>query len=90
MPKSSSKIHHKIFRRYIPVLNICMENKQLTVADMASLKAIIEAANSRGAFKATELTTVGMLYDKLSYFVEQSQAQLQAQAQTQPVQGESQ
>jgi hypothetical protein len=31
-----------------------------------------------------------MLYDKLAYFVEQSQAQLQAQAQTQPVQGESQ
>ncbi len=90
MPKSSSKIYHKIFRRYIPVLNICMENKQLTVADMASLKAIIEAANSRGAFKATELTTVGMLYDKLAYFVEQSQAQLQAQAQTQSVQGESQ
>ena len=90
MPKSSSKIYHKIFRRYIPVLNICMENKQLTVADMASLKAIIEATNSRGAFKATELTTVGMLYDKLAYFVEQSQAQLQAQAQTQPVQGESQ
>lgn len=65
-----------------------MENKQLTVADMASLKAIIEAANSRGAFKATELTTVGMLYDKLAHFVEQ--AQLQAQAQTRPVQGESQ
>jgi hypothetical protein len=31
-----------------------------------------------------------MLYDKLAYFVEQSQAQLQAQAQTQSVQGESQ
>ena len=73
----------------MPVLNICMENKQLTVADMASLKAIIEAANSRGAFKATELTTVGMLYDKLAHFVEQSHAQLQAQAQTHPVQGDS-
>jgi hypothetical protein len=90
VPKSSSKIHHKIFRWRMPVLNICMENKQLTVADMASLKAIIEAANSRGAFKATELTTVGMLYDKLAHFVEQSQAQLQAQNQIQPVQGDSQ
>lgn len=60
-----------------------MENKQLTVADMASLKSIIEAANARGAFKAQELSTVGMLYDKLAYFVEQSNAQLQAQAQNQ-------
>jgi hypothetical protein len=31
-----------------------------------------------------------MLYDKLAHFVEQSHAQLQAQAQTQPVQGDSQ
>jgi hypothetical protein len=61
-----------------------MENKQLTVADMASLTALIEAANARGAFKAAELSTVGMLYDKLTYFVEQSQSQLQAQAQNQP------
>jgi len=58
-----------------------MENKQLTVADMASLKAVIEAANSRGAFKASELTTVGMLYDKLEFFVAQSQAQMIAQNQ---------
>lgn len=65
-----------------------MENKQLTVADMASLKSIIEAANARGAFKAQELSTVGMLYDKLAYFVEQSQAQLQAQNQLQQAQGE--
>jgi len=64
-----------------------MENKQLTVADMASLKALIEAAHTRGAFKVGELTTVGMLYDKLTYFIEQSQAQLQ-QNQTQQAQGE--
>lgn len=54
-----------------------MENKQLTVADMASLKGLIEAACTRGAFKAAEMSTVGIIYDKLEYFVEQSTAQLQ-------------
>ena len=67
-----------------------MENKQLTIADIASLKAIIEMAHTRGTFKTEELSTVGMLYDKLNYFIEQSQAQLQAQAdeQQQQAQGE--
>ena len=67
-----------------------MENKQLTIADMASLKAIIEMSHTRGAFKTEELSTVGMLYDKLNYFIAQSQAQLQAQAdeQNQQAQGE--
>lgn len=69
----------KMFSQHFSSLNITMENKQLTVADMASLKSLIEAATQRGAFKAGELSTVGMLYDKLAYFVEQSTAQLQAQ-----------
>jgi len=58
-----------------------MDNKQLTVADMANLKAIIEAAHARGAFKTAELSTVGMLYDKLDFFVAQAQAQMQSQPQ---------
>jgi len=65
-----------------------MENKQLTVSDIASLKALLEAAHARGAFKMGELSTVGLLYDKLAYFVEQAQAQLQ-QNQTQQAQGEN-
>lgn len=47
-----------------------MENTQLTVADMASLKSLLEAACTRGAFKAPEMSAVGLLYDKLSRFVE--------------------
>jgi hypothetical protein len=67
-----------------------MENKQLTIADMASLKSIIEMAHARGTFKTEELSLVGMIYDKLSYFVVQSQAQLQEQAEQnqQQAQGE--
>ena len=59
-----------------------MDNsQQLTVADMASIKTLIEAAATRGAFKAAELSTVGAVYDKLSRFVELSTQQLQKQAQ---------
>jgi hypothetical protein len=56
-----------------------MENVQLTVGDMASLKGLLEAACNRGAFKATEMSTVGAIYDKLSKFVEVTTAQLAAQ-----------
>jgi hypothetical protein len=62
-----------------------MENAQLTVADMASIKGIIEAACTRGAFRAAEMSTVGEIYNKLSLFVEQTAAQLQQES---PQQGE--
>jgi hypothetical protein len=56
-----------------------MENAQLTIADMASLKGLLEAAANRGAFKAHEMSTVGVIYDKLSKFVEVTTAQLAEQ-----------
>ena len=60
-----------------------MENTQLTIADMASLKSLLEAACNRGTFKANEMSTVGIIYDKLSKFVEQQTAYLAAQQQAQ-------
>lgn len=57
-----------------------MEPVQLTVADLSSLRSIIEAASQRGAFKANELTQVGTVYDKLSAFLQASQAQIEAAA----------
>ena len=60
-----------------------MENTQLTLADLASVKNIIEAASARGAFKAEELTQVGSMYDKLSAFLAQAQAQQKAQEEAQ-------
>jgi len=62
-------------------LNIYMENVQLTIGDMASLKALLEAAVNRGAFRANELTTVGAVYDKLSQFVDAATGQLAEQQQ---------
>lgn len=79
----------KMFSQHFSFLNITMENRNLTIADMASLKSLIEAASTRGAFKAAELSTVGSIYDKLAWFIEQSTAQLQAQqAQAPDTQGE--
>ena len=52
-----------------------MENAQLTIADLASLKQIIDAACTRGAFKASEMKQVGELYEKLGLFIESVQAQ---------------
>ena len=66
-----------------------MENTQLTLADLASTKNIIEAATSRGAFKAEELSQVGAVYDKLSKFLAQAQAQQAAEAQEEQTQGEA-
>lgn len=54
-----------------------MENVQLTVADLASLKSLLEAACTRGSFKAHEMSMVGNVYDKLSQFVNQTAAQAQ-------------
>ena len=69
-----------------------MENVSLTLADMASLKNLIEAATARGAFRANEMSTVGGIYDKLDAFLTATQAQLAAQAEAQqpaePTQGE--
>jgi hypothetical protein len=58
-----------------------MENVQLTIGDMASLKALLEAAVNRGAFRANELSTVGAVYDKLAQFVEAATGQLAEQQQ---------
>lgn len=66
-----------------------MENAQLTIADLASLHSLIDAACTRGAFKAAEMRAVGETYDKLTRFLEASKQQAQAQAeQAQQPQGE--
>jgi len=64
-----------------------MENTQLTIADLASLRTLLEAAANRGAFKAAEMSTVGAVYDKLSKFLEFTAAQAQ---QSQPAQQQAQ
>ena len=64
-----------------------MENTQLTITDMVSIKNIIDAACTRGAFKASEMKLVGELYEKLGLFIESVQAQ--AVEQSAKTQGEA-
>lgn len=59
---------------------------ELTVQDLQSLKAIIDVASQRGAFKPNEMMTVGQTYGKLEAFL--GAVAQQQQAQTEGVQGE--
>jgi hypothetical protein len=67
-----------------------MENAQLTIADLASIHTLIDAACTRGAFKAPEMSRVGEIYDKLTRFLEAATQQAQEQAeQANPPQGDT-
>ena len=52
---------------------------QITIADLDTLKNIVDLASSRGAFRGAELTQVGAIYDKLMAFLNEVIAQAQAQ-----------
>ena len=61
------------------IVNICMDNTQITIQDLDMLKNIIDLASSRGAFRAAEMKDVGEVYNKLSAFLEAVVAQAQSQ-----------
>ena len=61
--------------------------EQLSIADLISLKNLIDAACTRGAFKAGEMRSVGEVYDKLSAFI--NAAELQQAATQDQIQGET-
>jgi hypothetical protein len=48
---------------------------QLTVADIATIKTLLEAACARGAFRANEMSQVGATYDKIDRFLTQASMQ---------------
>ena len=64
-----------------------MENTQLTIADLGSIKSLLDTACARGTFKGGEMRVVGDIYDKLSAFLEAATQTAQATEQT-PNQGE--
>jgi uncharacterized protein YggE len=56
-----------------------MENTtQITVADLDTIKNIIDLACTRGAFRGAEVSQVGAVFDKLTVFLEAVVAQAQA------------
>lgn len=56
---------------------------ELNLNDLAAIRNLIEVVTQRGVFKANELSSAGVLYDKLSAFLNAAQAQSQAQQQQQ-------
>jgi hypothetical protein len=57
------------------------QSNELTINDLASVKAIIDLASQRGAFKPTEMIAVGQTYAKISAFLENVAKQAEAQKQ---------
>jgi hypothetical protein len=51
---------------------------ELTINDLATMKAIIDLASERSAFKPAEMTAVGSVYNKLDAFLKAIQEQQKA------------
>jgi len=75
-----AKINHDVK----PVVNICMDDTQITIADLDMIKNVIDLASTRGAFRAAEMKQVGEVYDKLTAFLAAVVAQAQAQETQEP------
>jgi hypothetical protein len=43
---------------------------ELTIADLTNLRAVIDVAAQRGAFRAAEMAAVGAAFNKLNSFLE--------------------
>ena len=56
-----------------------MDNQQITIADLDTIKNIIDLACTRGAFRGAEISQVGAVYDKLSLFLDAVIAQAKEQ-----------
>ena len=56
------------------------DSNTLTVNDIATVRNIIDLACRRGAFGASEIKEVGLIYEKLDQFVATALAQAQAEA----------
>ena len=50
-------------------------NPDLSITDLQNLRAIIDVASTRGAFKAAELAAVGTVFNKLDAFLNAVAAQ---------------
>jgi len=57
-----------------------MENtNQISIADLDTIKNIIDLASSRGAFRGEELQEIGIVYNKLKNFLDEVIDQAKAQ-----------
>lgn len=42
---------------------------ELSVTDLMNLRSVIDVASRRGAFRAEEMSSIGVVYDKLNAFL---------------------
>jgi hypothetical protein len=56
-----------------------MDNTQITIADLDTIKNVIDLACTRGAFRGAEASQVGAVYDKLALFLDAVIAQAKEQ-----------
>ena len=62
-------------------MNNTTESTQLTIADLAGIRNIIDLACQRGAVRGEEMKNVGMLFERLTNFIIDAQEAAEAQAQ---------
>jgi hypothetical protein len=67
-----------------------MDNTQITIADLDTIKNIIDLACTRGAFRGAEVSQVGVVFDKLTVFLEAVIEQAKAQEALNAAAGETQ
>ena len=65
-------------------------NTQITIADLDTIRNIIDLACTRGAFRGGEISQVGAVYDKLNTFLQSVIAQAKAQQEIDAEAGETQ
>ena len=46
------------------------DQPSVSIGDIMAVKQILEVATSRGAFRASELTQVGTVYDRISAWID--------------------
>lgn len=59
-------------------------NPELTVQDLGNLRAIVDVAAQRGAFRATEMEAVGAAFNKLNNFLNAVAPPAEAEADAAP------
>ena len=51
---------------------------ELNIQDLAAMRNLVDVASARGAFRPSEMVTVGTLYNKLDGFLNEVQKQAEA------------
>ena len=63
------KVNSEVPDNRIDIESALPETPSMTINDLIKVKDLVDTAASRGAFKASELRSVGELYEKLEAFL---------------------